>query len=46
MKQSKDIKTLLSKQLEKVRREKEILIGLKEKEVSITGFDDFFSIPR
>ncbi|MEC2399985.1 glycosyltransferase [Bacillus subtilis] len=42
MKQSKDIKTLLSKQLEKVRREKEILIGLKEKEVSITGFDDFF----
>ncbi|AWM18667.1 glycosyltransferase [Bacillus inaquosorum] len=40
--QNKEIKTFLSKQLEKVRREKEILIGLKEKEVSITGFDSFF----
>ncbi|MCE0742139.1 glycosyl transferase family 2, partial [Bacillus sp. G16] len=42
MNQNKEIKAFLSKQLEKVRREKEILIGLKEKEVSITGFDSFF----
>ncbi|MBY4602597.1 glycosyltransferase [Bacillus rugosus] len=42
MNQYKEIKTFLSRQLEKVRREKEILIGLKEKEVSITGFDSFF----
>ncbi|MGQ9008301.1 glycosyltransferase family protein [Bacillus stercoris] len=42
MNHNKKIKTFLSKQLEKVRREKEMLIGLKEKEVSLTGFDDFF----